>query len=211
MAYPTAPLDVIGLWVGWLLMLMIYSLPLYKENVSYRLAEYLFIGVTLAITLITNFIYVVRVAINPLLGGEILMIVPLVLGCLMFTMLIPEYRWMSRYPIALLVGAGFGLGIRGTIGPNLQDAIISTITAPTEGGAMAWFNFAYIAVGLICSIMYFLLTIEQTGVLKAPTRIGRLFIMVGLGGYFGNTVLFRFTMLTGRAQFFLQVLKLIPM
>lgn len=211
MAYPTAPLDVIGLWVGWLLMLMIYSLPLYKENATYRFAEYLYVGTALAITVITNFAYVVGVAINPLLDGELLMIVPLVLGCLMFTMLIPEYRWMSRYPIALLVGAGFGLGIRGTIGPNLQDAIISTITAPTEGGAMAWFNFAYIAVGLICSIMYFLLTIEQTGVLKAPTRIGRLFIMVGLGGYFGNTVLFRFTMLTGRAQFFLQVLKLIPM
>ncbi|MFA9436585.1 MAG: hypothetical protein ACERKS_10465 [Candidatus Bathyarchaeota archaeon] len=211
MAYPTAPLDVIGLWVGWLLMLMIYSLPLYKENATYRFAEYLYVGIALAITVITNFAYVVGVAINPLLDGEILMIVPLVLGCLMFTMLIPEYRWLSRYPIALLVGAGFGLGIRGTIGPNLQDAIISTITAPTEGGAMAWFNFAYIAVGLICSIMYFLLTMEQTGVLKAPTRIGRLFIMIGLGGYFGNTVLFRFTMLTGRAQFFLQVLKLIPM
>ena len=211
MAYPTATWDIIGLWVGWLLMLMIYSLPLYKENVTYRFAEYTYVGIALAITVITNFIYVVRVAINPLLAGEILMIVPLVLGCLMFTMLIPEYRWLSRYPIALLVGAGFGLGIRGTIGPNLQDAIISTITAPTEGGAMAWFNFAYIAFGLICSIMYFLLTIEQTGVLKAPTRIGRLFIMVGLGGYFGNTVLFRFTMLTGRAQFFLQVLKLIPM
>jgi hypothetical protein len=211
MAYPTAPLDVIGLWVGWLLMLMIYSLPLYKENATYRFAEYLYVGIALAITVITNFAYVVGVAINPLLDGEILMIVPLVLGCLMFTMLIPEYRWLSRYPIALLVGAGFGLGIRGTIGPNLQDAIISTITAPTEGGALAWFNFAYIAVGLICSIMYFLLTIEQTGVLKAPTRIGRLFIMIGLGGYFGNTVLFRFTMLTGRAQFFLQVLKLIPM
>jgi len=211
MAYPTATLDVIGLWVGWLLMLMIYSLPLYKENATYRFAEYLYVGIALAITVITNFAYVVGVAINPLLDGEILMIVPLVLGCLMFTMLIPEYRWLSRYPIALLVGAGFGLGIRGTIGPNLQDAIISTITAPTEGGALAWFNFAYIAVGLICSIMYFLLTMEQTGVLKAPTRIGRLFIMIGLGGYFGNTVLFRFTMLTGRAQFFLQVLKLIPM
>lgn len=211
MAYPTAPLDVIGLWVGWFLMLMIYSLPLYKENKTYRFAEYLFVGITLAITLITNFVYLMRVAINPLLDGEILMIVPIVLGCLMFTMLIPKYTWLSRYPIAVLVGAGFGLGIRGTIGPNLQDAIISTITAPTSGGAMAWFNYAYIAVGLICSIMYFLLTIEQTGVFKTPTRIGRLFIMIGLGAYFGNTVLFRFTMLTGRAQFFLQVLKLIPM
>jgi len=211
MAYPTAPLDVIGLWIGWLLMLMIYSLPLYKENISYRFAEYLFIGVTLAITLITNFSNVMKMCITPLLGGDILMIIPFVLGLAMFTMLIPEYRWVSRYPVALLVGTGFGLGIRGTIRPNIQDAIISTITAPTEGGVMAWLNFTYIAVGLICSIMYFLLTMEHTGFLKAPTRIGRLFIMIGLGAYFGNTVLFRFTMLTGRAQFFLQVLKLIPM
>jgi hypothetical protein len=35
--------------------------------------------------------------------------------------------------------------------------------------------------------------------------------MVGLGAYFGNTVLFRLTMLTGRAKFFLEVLKIIPM
>lgn len=211
MAYPTATLDVIGLWIGWLLMLMIYSLPLYKENVAYRFAEYLFIGVTLAITIITNFDNVMSMAVNPLLDGNILMIIPIILGLMMFTMLIPEYRWVSRYPVALLVGAGFGLGIRGTIRPNLQDAIISTITPPAGGGALEWFNFAYIAIGLICSIMYFLLTVEHTGILKTPTRIGRLFIMVGLGAYFGNTVLFRFTMLTGRAQFFLQVLKIIPM
>ncbi len=211
MAYPTATWDVIGLWLGWLLMLMIYSYPLYKENVAYRSAEHLFIGVTLAITLITNFSNVMRLCVTPLLQGDILMIVPLILGLMIFAMLIPEYRWVSRYPIALLVGAGFGLGIRGTIKPNLQDAIISTITAPSSGGIMDWINYLYVAVGLICSIMYFLLTYEHTGMLKAPTRIGRLFIMVGLGAYFGNTVLFRFTMLTGRAQFFLQVLKLIPM
>ncbi len=48
MAYPTAPLDVIGLWIGWLLMLMIYSLPLYKENATYRFAEYLYVGIALA-------------------------------------------------------------------------------------------------------------------------------------------------------------------
>jgi len=76
---------------------------------------------------------------------------------------------------------------------------------------MAWINFLYIAVGLICSVMYFLLTYEHSGAMQVPTRIGRLFIMVALGAYFGNTVLFRLTMLTGRAQFFLQVLKLIPM
>jgi hypothetical protein len=211
MAYPTALWDVIGLWTGWVLMLMVYSYPLYKENPAYRLAEYLYIGVTLAITIMVNLNNVVSMAVRPMLQGQILMIIPIIVGLLVFTMLSPQYRWVSRYPIALLVGTGFGLGIRGTIKPNLQDAIIDTITAPTEGGAMAWINFVYVAVGLVCAVLYFLLTYEHTGLLQAPSRIGRLFIMVGLGAYFGNTVLFRFTMLAGRAKFFLQVLKLVPM
>jgi hypothetical protein len=211
MAYPTALWDVIGLWTGWVLMLMVYSYPLYKENPAYRLAEYLYIGVTLAITIMVNLNNVVSMAVRPMLQGQILMIIPIIVGLLVFTMLSPQYRWVSRYPIALLVGTGFGLGIRGTIKPNLQDAIIDTITAPTEGGAMAWINFVYDAVGLVCAVLYFLLTYEHTGLLQAPSRIGRLFIMIGLGAYFGNTVLFRFTMLAGRAKFFLQVLKLVPM
>ncbi len=70
MAYPTATLDVIGLWIGWFLMLMIYSYPLYKENVTYRFAEYLFIGVTLAITIITNFSNVMRLCVTPLMQGN---------------------------------------------------------------------------------------------------------------------------------------------
>jgi len=210
-AYPTATFDVIGLWTGWLLMLMIYSYPLYKENVTYRFAEHIFIGIFLAINLVVNFTNVIRICVTPLLGGDFLMIVPLVMGIMIYTMLIPEYRWISRYPIAVLVGAGFGLGMRGVIKPSILDAIVSTITAPSTGAMMDWVNFLYIAVGLISSIMYFLLTYEHTGALQAPTRIGRLFIMIGLGAYFGNTVLFRFTMLTGRAQFFLQVLKIIPM
>jgi hypothetical protein len=211
MAYPTATLDVIGLWTGWVLMLTIYSYPLYKENPVYRFSEHLYIAVMLAVNLVVNFSNVMRICVTPMMQGDFLMIIPLILGIMIYTMLIPEYRWVSRYPIAILVGAGFGLGIRGSIGPNIQDAIVSTITRPTDGGAMAWINFLYIAVGLVCSVLYFLLTYEHSGALQAPTRIGRLFIMVALGAYFGNTVLFRFTMLTGRAQFFLQVLKLIPM
>jgi hypothetical protein len=211
MAYPTAMVDIIGLWVGWFLMLMVYSYPLYKENPAFRTAEHMFIGVMLAVNIITHFTNIMRMCITPLTQGNILMIVPLILGLMIFAMLIPEYRWVSRYPIALMVGAGFGLGIRGTIKPNLQDAIIDTITAPSGGALIDWFNYLWVAVGLVCSIMYFMLTFEHTGPLKAPTRLGRLFLMIALGGYFGNTVLFRFTMLTGRAQFFLHVLRLIPM
>jgi hypothetical protein len=211
MAYPTAPLELLGLWTAFLTMLMIYSYPLYKENVAFRWAEHTYIAVMLAISLTVNITNVNRIAIQPMIGGEIHYIIPLILGLAMFALLIAEYRWVSRYPIAILVGSGFGLGMRGVLLPNLLGQVISTITSPAGGTAMDWFNFVYIAIGTISAITYFLLTYEHKGVLQHPTRIGRMFFMLGLGAYFGNTVLFRLSMLSGRAQFFLQVLKIIPM
>jgi hypothetical protein len=211
MAYPTAPLDVVGLWLGWLLMMMIYSYPLYKETPVYRFAEHSYIAIMLAVNLVVNANNVMRMAVTPMLGGQVLYIVPIILGFMIYAMLHRDYRWVARYPIAILVGSGFGLGMRGVIRPDILDATVSTITPPVTGAMMGWINFVYIAVGMVCSIMYFLLTYEHSGALKTPTRIGRLFIMVALGAYFGNTVLFRLTMLTGRAKFFLQVLKIIPM
>lgn len=211
MAYPTAPLELIGLWTAWLTMLMIYSYPLYKENVAFRWAEHTYIAVMLAISLTVSVTNVNRIAVQPMITGAIHYIIPIILGFAMFTLLIADYRWVSRYPIALLVGSGFGLGMRGVLLPNLLSQVISTITAPVGGAAMDWFNFVWIAIGTICSISYFLLTYEHKGALQYPTRIGRMFFMIGLGAYFGNTVLFRLSMLSGRAQFFLQVLKIIPM
>jgi len=211
MVYPTAPLEVLGLWTGWLLMLMIYSYPLYKENPVFRFAEHTYIAVMLAVNLTMMVMNVNRIAVQPMIGGETHYIIALILGLALYALLIADYRWVSRYPIAILVGAGFGLGMRGVLRPNLLDQVVSTITPPTNGAAMDWFNFIYIAIGTITAVMYFVLTYEHTGALRAPTRIGRLFIMIGLGAYFGNTVLFRLSMLSGRAQFFLQVLKIIPM
>lgn len=211
MAYPTAPLELLGLWTAFITMLMIYSYPLWKENVAFRWAEHTYIAVMLAIGLVVNITNVNRIAIQPMITGQIHYIIPIILGLAMYALLIADYRWVSRYPIAILVGAGFGLGMRGVLLTNILGQVISTITAPVGGAAMDWFNFAYIAIGTICSIMYFLLTYEHRGALRYPTRIGRMFFMIGLGAYFGNTVLFRLSMLSGRAQFFLQVLKIIPM
>jgi len=190
---------------------MVYSYVLYKETPAYRFAEHLYIGITMAISLMVAIGNVTRIAIRPLMAGEVIYVIPLILGFAMYALLISEYRWVSRYPIAILVGAGFGLGMRGVLIPNLLSQVISTIRPPTGNAPIDWFTFVYVAIGTICAITYFLLTYEHTGALSYPTRIGRWIIMIGLGVYFANTVLFRMSMLAGRAQFFLQVLKIIPM
>lgn len=209
--YPTDNLDIIGLWIGLLLMLMIYSYPLWKENLAYRFAEHTFISTSLAIVLIVAVSNVIKIAITPLINGEIAMIIPIILGALMYAIFFQKYRYLSRLPLAILIGAAFGLGMRGVLIPSILGQISSTISAPATSDILAWGNFTYIAIGTILCIVYFFLTMEHTGALNYPTRIGRLVIMVGLGAYFGNTILFRFAMLTGRAEYLLQVLKLIPM
>jgi len=212
MPYPTDPAGIAGLWVAWLLMLMIYSYPLYKENLAFRFAEHTYIGITLGVSLIVAMTNVIRIAIVPMLQGKYHYIIPIILGFMMYSLLVPRYRWVSRYPIAILVGTGFGLGMRGVLIPNITQQVISTITPPAAGaGAVDWWNYIYIAIGTICAVMYFVLTWEHRGGLGSATRLGRWIIMIGLGAYFGNTVLFRMAMLSGRAQFFLQVLKIVPM
>lgn len=211
MPYPTDIIDIIGLWSQWLLMIMVYSYPLYRENKGYRFAEFTYVSVAMAITLVVAIMNVIRIAVQPLMGGEAIYIIPIILGFAMFSLLIADYRWVSRYPIAILVGAGFGLGMRGVLIPNMLSQVISTIRPPAGNAPIDWFSFVYIAIGTISAITYFLLTYEHSGVMLYPTRLGRWFIMIGLGAYFGNTILFRMSMLSGRAQFFLQVLKIIPM
>jgi len=48
------------------------------------------------------------------------------------------------------------------------------------------------------------------GLLKIPTKLGRYMIMLALGSYFGNTILFRMAMLSGRVEEILKVFKIIP-
>lgn len=43
------------------------------------------------------------------------------------------------------------------------------------------FNFVHDAIGMISSVVYFLLTYEHSVALRAPIRIWRLLIMIGLG------------------------------
>lgn len=209
--YPTNIFELAGIWVALLLMLMIYSYPLWKENIAYRFAENTFVASSMAILLVVAVLNTYRIAIQPLMNGELHYVIPILLGVAMYSLLIPKHRYLSRYPIAVLVGAAFGLGMRGVLIPNIINQVISTITPPDGGDTMAWINFTYIAFGTICSLMYFFLSYEHKGTLKYPTKIGRLIIMLGLGAYFGNTVLFRFAMLAGRAQYLLQVLGILPM
>ncbi len=211
MTYPTDILTQLGLIAGFCLTVAIYSYQLYKENVFYRLAEHVYIGIAFAVVGVTAYETVIKNTIVPLRNGEIIYIIPLILGFMMYTLFSTEYRWASRYPVSLLIGTSLGVSMTSLIIPGILNQVKFVINAGDVTGAMGWLNFIYIGIGTICSLMYFILTHEHTGRLKTPTRLGRYVLMIGLGTMFGNTVLFRMSMLTARFEYLLQVLKIIPM
>ena len=208
--YPTELTGLVGAWVGLVLTVGLYSYMLYKENPLYRLTEHIYLGTAFGVIAITAVKNTQRVAIQPLLGGEIVYIIPIILGLMMYATFTKEYRWISRYPIAALVGTMLAVQITGVLKPNIINQLVTTITPPTDTSAMGWFNFLFTGIGTICALSYFLLTREHTGVLEPTSKVGRWLIMLGLGTMFGNTVLFRMTMLSGRIEYILKVLKMIP-
>jgi len=210
MPYPTDPLGLLGIWTGFFLTLAIYSYQLYKENVVYRLAEHIYVGIAFAVVAVTTWEVTEKTAVVPLLKGDFTYLIPIALGIMMYTIFTPKFRWMSRYSVAVLVGCSLGVRTVSLIIPSIINQVISTISAP-KTTALDIFNFLFVGVGTICALLYFIMTHEHRGVMKGSTQFGRYAIMIGLGAMFGNTILMRMAMLSGRIEYLLQVLGIIPM
>ena len=210
MPYPTDPLTLAGIWVGAFLTIAIYSYILYKETIVFRFAEFTFIGVSFSIAIVQAVRIIRNNVMMPLSQGNIAYIVPIILGLMLYTLPFKQYRWISRYTIAFLVGIGFGVSVRGAMTANIIKQVLGSITPPTTGTALDWFNYIWIALGFILVTTYFTFTVEHTGPYYWPTRLGRYVLMLGLGVYFGNTVQFRMAMLSGRVQYLMQVFRIIP-
>jgi hypothetical protein len=130
----------------------------------------------------------------------------MILGLMLFSRFVKKRAWISHYPIALLVGVGTALAMRGAIQAEFLTQIASTI-APLYTPNQKTFDSFVIALTVISALVYFLFTIEAKGPLKVPitylSKIGRYLLMIGFGAQFGATVMTRLGFVISRFQFLL--------
>ena len=204
--------EVIGIWLAAFLTLAIFSF-LYKDNPVYKLAEHLFVGISAGYgVVITWHEAVVPLLLDPLFRPERLemaapnyiVIIPGFLGLLMFSRFIPRYDWLSRWPIAFVMGLYSGLTIPASVQANLLPQLHATFLPIWPGAEItAWIalsNFLLV-VGLLCTLAYFYFSREHVGAFGAASTVGIFFLMVAFGAGFGNTVMARVSLLIGRVQF----------
>ena len=203
---------VLGAWVATGLTLFIFSF-LYKDNPLFKLAEHLYVGVSVGYTIVKTYDTVlVHLIWKPIVDNhEWTLLIPVFVGMLMLTRYVPKAAWLSRYAFAFIVGVGSGLAIPRTISSfilkQIEDTVRPLITlVPGEGMSFTWnvldpsssLNTIIILVGVCSVLFYFFFSVEHTGPGKAVARIGVLFLMIGFGAAFGYTVMARMSLLIGR-------------
>jgi hypothetical protein len=188
----------IGTLIAAILTLFIFSF-LYKDNPFYKFAEYLLVGISVGYFIVISIkTTVVPKLIFPIFReGDLLYLIPGILGFFMFLRFLPKLAWLSRISMALIIGAGAGVSIPAM----MQAQIFAQMKASM--GSYASINNIIVALAVITTLSYFFFSREHKGALGTSAKIGVFFMMLFFGATFGYTVMSRVTLLIGRAQFLL--------
>lgn len=205
-----------SVWVAAILTLCIYSF-LYKDNPFYKFAEYLVVGISAGYyTVIFYFNYIKPNLIDHLMDplyptvDKFLLMIPTILGFMLLARIFPKYAWVSRYPLAIYLGAGAGLAIPRDMDGRILKQVYTTVISLyplTEAGNFDWLTFSQnflLAAGVITTLIYFFFSMEHKGVVGKSARVGIIFIMISFGATFGYTVMGRISLLIGRVTFLLK-------
>jgi hypothetical protein len=192
----------IGVWIAAFLTIACLSF-LYKDNPFFRFAESLFAGVSLG--------YYVGITLNQTLEPNLFaplrdfktnwdLLVPGILGVVLYMRYVPKVGWISRYALAIYVtyyiGVEFTRKIHGEVLPQLARTILP-ISKPDQATLI---SLVYV-VGVFSVLVYFFFSREQGGIMKRISRLGIWFLMISFGAAFGFTVMGRVALLIGRLNF----------
>jgi hypothetical protein len=215
----------IGLWTAAFFTLAVFSF-LYRDNPLYKVAEAVVVGVSAAYWMVVAFWDVLvpnlfaRIspatiqgwAIPGLTGPEaerdLLYLVPLVLGVMLLWRLAPRGGWISRWPLAFIIGTTAGLRLIGFLHGDFLAQIRNSIVplAVINAGAFDFWESTrnlVSVIGLLCCLVYFFFSIEHTGWVGRTAKVGIWILMITFGASFGYTVMGRIALLAIRLEFLL--------
>jgi len=204
----TAFFSTFGLWMAVFFTFSIFSF-LYRDNPFYKLAEQVFVGLSAAYWLVYLFYSIMLPNLFTKLAtdfrGNLILLIPAVLGLMMLLRVIPKTQWLSRFPIAILIGTSAGISMVRYAKSDLLSQITATMINPfgatTTSGVIG--NFLLI-IGTICGVYFFYFSKKQEGISAVPSKLGIWFLMISFGASFGYTVMARVSLLIGRLEFLLR-------
>lgn len=184
------------------------------DNPLFRLAQYLFVGVSLGIAFVVAYHQVLRPALLGLARGDTAGVigygVPLLLGLLLLPRITrrQQLSWLANIPLGIIFGVGAALAIGGAVIGTLVPQVFDT-ARPLQGGVGAVVGGVVLALGTIATLSTFYYTVpreSRSGRLIAPlAALGHWLLMIAFGFFFATAVQTYLVALTERIQFILNL------
>ena len=186
--------------VGAFLAMCMFSTLYGKSSPLYVLAEESYIGFGTGLTIVINAEYIWRTGIVNIMRGDYILILSLILGAMILLRVHPKYNYVARIPIAIALGAQFGLSLRTIIFSGFTQQIVATIV-PLFAGDMVTILYRWtIALSVIFMMTFFFYTIELKGPLATSAKIGEYFLYIAFGAIFAQTFMGRLGLFAGFMQ-----------
>ena len=200
-------IEFLGLLVGFLLTIAIYSYVV-GDNVLYRVAVHILIGVTAAyaavLTVQRIFLPIFRqFQADPGNAANFWWLVPLLLVLLLVLKLIRPVAWLGNSAVAVLIGVGSAVALVGAVTGTLLPQI-------SASGSDNILISVAAAILTICTLLYFQFT-GRAGKdgerITAPWQrvvsgVGRTVLMITFGALFAGLLSTSLVLLTERLNFF---------
>ncbi|NWJ44931.1 MAG: hypothetical protein HXX08_03545 [Chloroflexi bacterium] len=214
----------LGTGIAVVLTLMIYSY-LVGDNVLFRIAEYLLVGVSIGWSTLQIIFGIIIPAFDsvrqetaggsPTLATVLTFAIPLVLGALLLVRVGRATRSLHNLIMALVIGTVSALALAGAVFGTLVPQVGQTIVNLRGGaGSNSWDILGNIVLvaGVLLSLAYFQFTIrknpEESGTAQAGVIVrllGRWSLMLAFGAIFGSVFLTYFAALIDRLMFLIKL------
>lgn len=219
-------IEIISALIGLILTLMVFSY-LIGDNPLFRIAIYLFIGVSsgYAATVVWHYVLVPKL-FQPLTSSDpnqlLLSVVPLVFGISLLAKLSPRTSWIGSFAMAVLVGVGtaaaVGGALVGTLMPQLQASIDAFDFRSAGGGTNAILKLvegAVMFLGTVFTLASFHFsagraadgTPKRNSVIEGVAWVGRIFIAITFGVLFAGVYMAALTAMIERLSFVINFIR----
>jgi len=211
--------SVLGILVATGLSLALYSF-LFEDNPLFKAAEHIYVGVGLGYQIVTVwFEYIkpeaykqlLKYAVRPETPGEpVWALMPAIfLSALLLARFVGPIAWLSRIPVAFIVGFTSATQIPNFIQANILKQVEDSIVPlaqwdPTGAFALGFLvTQVIILTGVVSVLLYFFFSLEHKGVVGVGSRVGVWYLMIAFGASFGYTVMGRMALIVGQVRFFM--------
>ena len=199
-------LETLGYFVGVPFTLFIFSYALYKDNPTFKFAEYTGIAAALANASVIALEFTRDNWVNPIVKGTMSPLYLLVLGIGLLYLArytSTEYRWLVRYPVAILIGTQVGLLMRGQI-----EATIVNRTIGLMRNIFILDNLIVVIFALPV-LLYFIMSGKEGSIqTRYSQKLGKWAMMISFGAILGTRVATFVAWLAARVLYVLEAFSL---